>query len=140
MVRYIHITHEKGFRKSERQIINLGDFIGGKTSITEKADVFDDMDYWDSEKDLNGKTVREVELKIIEYLQNKGFSSRTLTEDDKNSITIPRWMRGHRNKTSGIGQQKLDNIERTSILMFHLINLLETAKEYDDEYYFHLDI
>ena len=49
-------------------------------------------------------------------------------------------MWGHRNKTSGIGQQKLDNIERTSILMSHLINLLETAKEYDDEYYFYLDI
>jgi len=151
MVRYICITHGRDFQIPQHRIISLNEFVDGESGIDKKTNVamfndmttnFMDLGYWDSEKDLNGKNVREVETKIQEILRDlktNGFTMRTLTEEDEESITIPSWMWGHKDKRSGIISENLPDSQRISILMFHLNNLLKTSQEYSDEYYFFLD-
>ena len=151
MVRYICITEGKEFQKPEHRIISLNEFVDGETGIDQKTNVFvlndmttnfTDLGYWDSEKDLDGKNVREVETRIQEIimdLQKKGFIIRTLTLEDEESITIPSWMWGHKRKRLGLISQNLSDKKRISILMFHLNNLLKIAQEYSDDYYFFLD-
>ena len=155
MVRYICVAKLTEYQQPEHRIVSLEEFAEGESGIDNKTNAemfndmtrnFDDLGYWDCERDLDGKNVRDVQNKIeeiLEELKNKGFSPRVLTTEDEESFTIPSWMWGHKsrdpNKKYCGMSEKLPNDERISILMFHLNTILETAKEYTDEYHFFLD-
>ncbi len=148
MVRHICITNEIAFQNPDHRIISLNEFIEGETGIDKKTNVcvfddmtsnFEDLGYWDSERDLGGKTMSEVQQKIEELiidLQNKGFYARKLTIEDEASITYPNWIWGHKKKSGR--SQNLSNYKRISVLMFHLNNLLEISQKYTQDYKFFL--
>jgi exonuclease III len=150
MVRYICITNSKKFQVLEHRIISLEEFADRETGLNKKTNSvifndmttnFEDLDYWNSKKDLDGKNVRQVEKRIQEIIRNlndKGFTMRRMTLEDEDSITTPNWMWGHSNKNSGKSDNLSDD-ERISILMFHLNNLLTTLQEYDNEFNTFLD-
>lgn len=149
MVRYICLTNGREFEMPKHRIISLEELVDGETGIDKKTNVsvfndmttnFKDLGYWDSEKDLDGKNVRQVETKIQEIigdLQNKGYIMRLLTFKDEESLSIPNWMWGHK-KGSG-RSHNLANNKRISILMFHLNNILKILSRCGNEYYLFLD-
>lgn len=147
MVRRIIISYSKEFKKIEQKIISIEEFID---NIDDDNDIFDDMTsnfedltYWNSENNLDKKQIKDVKStinKILLDLKNKGFKKRELSDEDNKSKTIPNWMWGHKEKRKLFSYpEKLPNLERTNILMYHLNNLLNIFEEYNDEYYCCLD-
>jgi len=151
MVRYIYITKNKNI-EPEIGIISIQDFCNGETGIDDNniEDIFDDMTsnfedlgFWNSEEDLVGKTPVEIKKKIeiiLNHLRAEGYTSRKWTTDDEESYTIPSWMFGHTNPPTGrasahgIDYFDLPMNERVEILMFHLENILNICKNYDETY------
>jgi hypothetical protein len=146
MVRYIYITKNTNI-EPKISIISMEDFCNGKTSI-EYNDVsfndmttnFDDLGIWDCEKNLVGmRTVditRTIQV-ILSGLTARGYRARELTQKDEESYTIPRWMWGHNEQTgaSAYSSYNLPVKERIEILMYHLTNILDICKNYDERYY-----
>lgn len=99
---------------------------------------FDDLKYWESKDDLDGKKVKDVVLRInqiLTKLTNEGFVKRELDKEDEESMGVPSWMWGHKKRNENKYSENLPDSIRTSILMYHLNDLLNVLKEYNNEYY-----
>jgi hypothetical protein len=144
MVRLISLSRANNVVLPQREIISLEDY-AKSGSVVDGIDhgtselVFDDMTsnftdlgYWDSELDLDKKSVEEVAMRIadsVERLKTQGYTARILTAEDELSHTIPTWMWGHKNIKGSIRPETLPEGERISVLLFHLEQLLQVALE-----------
>lgn len=150
MVRYISLV-KRGYELPRVRLVSLGAFASRDDGVDcdEEADIFNDMTsnfedlgYWNSERDLDGHSAPAVTVKIeevISKLRLEGVQPWIMTKEDEDSFTIPNWMWGHKSCKSGqIQSYDLPESDRKRVLMFHLENLLDTARSHDDAYYFHL--
>ncbi len=148
MGRNLYLTKEKGTCKIESRVISLQEFADGENSNTNNCVVaiqdmtqnFEDLNYWDSGRDLNGKTSPTVMRALFDALQkmrNDGYVTREWSKEDEESCTIPVWKWGlstKRRKDYPAALELLSDDERASVLMFHLNGLYDLSTQYDDSY------
>lgn len=129
-----------------RKIVSLDEFAAGESGVQYDDNCvaafedftlnFEDLNFWDSEKDMHKCRVSDIKNKI-EALLMRMKPPREWTQEDEDSITIPSWMFGHK-KHEGFfvraPDKNLPGDEREHILAFHLKNILELISDYDDCY------
>jgi hypothetical protein len=108
---------------------------------------FRDIEYWDSERDLHGSNSPELVERlqgILQKMKEDGYYSYAIEHPPADMYT---WEFGPPEQREDLGNGHLRMVfsgpifdscyfDRVCILYYHLENLLETAKEYSDEYYF----
>ena len=149
---YICITKGNEFQKPDHRIISIEEFVDGINGVDSKNNVemfndyttnFVDLGYWESKVDLHKLNVLQVKCnleKVLKKMEDDGYKMYQISEEDKNSYTIPGWVFGHCKMIGHIGPSiDLPDDQRKSILMLHLKEILDVIKEYNNEYYMYLD-
>ena len=153
MVRAIYITENKNFNQPKKVISSLQDY-GKSSKLThedEYIDAFDDYTlnfedllYWNSEKDLHNKTIEEVLDKLSNVI-NKLKEEGTKKKDYEPDFLLPEWWFGNRKSANSCVTIPLSNEEKKPIILLHLIQMYDLLQEINNkdsnkEYYCHLEL
>jgi hypothetical protein len=125
----------------ERSIVSIKSYAEGETgindddpSILEAFDDytlnFEDLGYWNARDDLDGKTLAEVTIALesaIERLRAEGVVAR---KSPSGMFLLPCWWFGMKRVPGSCMPELGPPEERKPVIMMHLQDLLETAKEY----------
>jgi len=133
----------------ESHIVNFEDYCKGDNGVSQDiicddlTTNFEDLGYWDSDKDMDRKKVKDVITRLIEIIKKmykEGIKARVWTYKDKESFFLPSWMWGHSETRNPNGTPiKLPDEERKSILLFHLEDLLTICNSECGDNYFYLE-
>ena len=142
MVRHIYVVKGNRPRKYDQPISWIGDSHSKIPSVylemfDDLTNNFDDLGFWNCEENLHGLNAHIVAKNVqhsLDQLHLAGHSSYAqIVEPDEFMYT---WEFGRRRVGTSIITEDMEHHERCAILVYHLDNLLQVAKEYDEEHYF----
>ncbi len=141
MVRVIYITSQKHFIPPKRMISNINNYSNSsKFELNNKYNKFEycfddwtknftDLLYWNTELDLNNKTIKKVLHKLsvaISRLEKENISPKSYEPE----FLLPEWWFGRiRISQNSIVTKNMSDEERKPILMLHLVNLYNNLQD-----------
>ena len=140
MVRLVYIVPQKHFIPPEINITSIENY-GKSGKLTERGNYsryvdvfedytgnFEDLLYWNTDVDLNGKTLDEVLRKIditISRLNREGIEQHPYTPN----FFLPSWWFGHDDRNRTVRSVNLPDEERKSVLLLHLSMMYDNLQK-----------
>jgi len=152
MCRRIYLTKGKNRSSCVMTITSINDYCSGNFSkkpdshleyFDDMTSNFDDLGYWDCEKDLDGKNTNEVSIKltkVLEEMGEDGITSYLIDHCDKETLNNGYWQWGNEPINGISGRTKnMKEEDRKQIIFHHLEDLLMVSNSYDKMHYFFLE-